>query len=103
MLKDNQIINVKIRNVSQDEFDKKEIRRYFALKKEGWKCIKIISSNDKIPYDEDIVKHIDIAVDFIKKGNNWVEINYDDFSIKTYYDKIDINNLELRRIYKEVV
>lgn len=47
-------LDVKIGKITQDDFDKKEQKRYFHLLDSGWKCIRMITPDDKLPTDEEI-------------------------------------------------
>ena len=90
-------LSVKLGKMSKEEFERKEMKRYYALKSEGWKCIKVISENDKIPSDEDI-KSIHKKCLELLRDNNWVEVNYNAKTIRTFSETINYECGKLRRI-----
>ena len=92
-------LDVKLGNLTQEEFNRKETKRYFALKNEGWKMIRIKSSYDKMPVDIEIVALIERSKKLLDKYN-WVEINIDEAILKVY-DYVENLDLKLRRIYKD--
>lgn len=59
---------VKLGYSTQKEFEKRELDRYFYLKSQGWKMIKIISERDYLPSDK-------ILLDELKKAKKWLSIN----------------------------
>lgn len=91
-------LDVKLGTMTEQEFKRKEMKRYFALKGEGWKCIRIISENDKIPSDDDILFIHKKCLELLKEGNNWVEVDYNAQTIKTFSDIINYKCEKLRRI-----
>lgn len=92
-------LDVKLGKLSKEEFERKEMKRYFALKNEGWKSIKIKSGSDMLPTDEELSRLIYKSKNLLK-DYNWVEINLDKKILKTY-DYVENLELKLRRIYKE--
>lgn len=91
-------LDVKLGTMTEEEFKRKEIKRYFALKNEGWKFIRIISKNDKIPNDEDILSIHKKCLELLKEGNNWVEVDYNAQTIKTFSETINYKCEKLRRV-----
>jgi hypothetical protein len=63
-------LSVKLGNINQDEFDNKERRRYYFLKKLGWKGIFINSLVDYLPTDEVLINEINKAKEWLKQSNN---------------------------------
>ena len=61
-------LSVKLGNVSQEEFDKKERNRYFLLKDYGYKEIRILCDSDKLIEDNYIVKFIEDAKHLLKNS-----------------------------------
>ena len=45
-------LTVQLNTTTQDEFNKKERKRYYFLKSKGWNFIEIISRKDYLPQDE---------------------------------------------------
>lgn len=94
-------LKVKLGNVTKEEFRKREIQRYYILKNKGWKSIRIISKNDKLPSDELLLHIINESKNKLNICN-WVEINIDESKIKTSNEEIDYDFGKLKRIRKEV-
>lgn len=92
-------LDVKLGKLSKEEFERKEMKRYFALKNEGWKSIKIKSGSDMLPTDEELSRLIYKSKNILR-DYNWVEINLDKKILKTY-DYVENLELKLKRIYKE--
>lgn len=79
-------LQVKLGTLTQEEFNKKEQRRSFFLKDNGWKEIRIISSKDRLPSDKDILYFIDIAKTLItKKKSSSIHWNIDEEYVKLSY------------------
>lgn len=99
-------LNVKLGDISQDEFNKKEQRRSFFLKDNGWKEIRIITDEDNLPKDKNILDFVKSAKSFLNSGKGFsVKWNIDDGNkvLVNYTHTYEIE--EFKRIYcvKEVV
>lgn len=79
-------LSVKLNRMTQQEFDKKEQRRSFFLKDNGWREIRIISDEDKLPSDSIIIDFVDIVKHFINSGK-WFSAhwNIDEDFVKVNY------------------
>jgi glutathione peroxidase-family protein len=69
---------VKMGQMTQQEFDNKERRRYYYLKNQGWKAIIINSQRDYLPEDDIILREIEKAKEWFATeeiGNNHYVIN----------------------------
>lgn len=69
---------VKMKQMSQKDFDNKERRRYYYLKKLGWKGIFISSPQDYLPSDEILKTELAKAIDWFKSnksGHSHYKIN----------------------------
>ena len=61
---------------TEKEFKKYERRRQYYLKSKGWKLIRIMCDNDKIPSDEKIIKLIQECKNYLLNNNNtWIKID----------------------------
>lgn len=83
------------------EFKKREIKRKTFLENKGWKLIRIISSKDLLPRDEDIINLINECKNYLLNSNHtWIEISIDDLKIKCSQYEKDISYLKesLRKI-----
>lgn len=76
-------LSVKIGSETQEQFNKRNIKRYYYLRENGWKEIRIISKNDYLPLDEIIIKIIKYAKEYLNTGHSWIEFNVDNQTIKT--------------------
>jgi hypothetical protein len=74
---------VKFGIISQEEFDKKEQRRRYALHRRGWKEIRIISGKDNIPTETKIIEMIEFAKEYISTGHSWIVFNIGKGTVKT--------------------
>ena len=92
---------VKMGEMTEDEFRKHELKRYFSLKKQGWKSIVFTSRKDRLPLDGDIMQ-IFIQCKEILKDNNWVEADFDECKIITKDSVKDFACTGFQRIYKGV-
>lgn len=95
---------VKIGSMTQEEFDRKEFKRSFIVKKMGYKQICIISSKDKLPSDTILLQMLDQAKEYFNTTEHtWIEYNIDTSTMRNAENKDGIyyNFGELRKI-KEV-
>ena len=76
-------LSVKCNQMTQQAFDNKEMRRYYALRYEGWNCIRIKSDYDKLPTDEILSVILNYAYDWIESGHSWIHFNIDHNQIET--------------------
>ena len=92
---------MKLNQISQVQFDSKEIKRYLFLKSLGWKMIRIICIKDKIPSDNIILEMIIHAKEYLNSGHSWIKFDIDNNKvICSQYEKgYDFG--KLRKIKKE--
>ena len=98
-------LKVKLGIMSNKEFKKREIKRYYFLNKKGWKGIRIISSKDLLPFDKKILEMIKYANNYLETEHSWIEFNIDNQLVncsqyEQYYDfgelrKIKDKDLEI--------
>jgi hypothetical protein len=84
-------LQVKFGNITQKEFENKEIVRYQILKRNGWKQIIIKSPYDYLPSDEKLLKEYYKALDWFKsddKGHWHYNINIGKKTKDVKYDKL---------------
>ena len=93
-------LGVKLESITQDEFDKKEKNRRYALYRSGWKEIRIISKKDYLPNDSIILEMIEYAKHYLNTGHSWIKFDIDNNLVKSSQFNIDYNYNELRRIRK---
>jgi hypothetical protein len=68
-------LNVKMGNISQNDFNNKERKRELFLKSQGWKEIRIISPQDKLPRDGVIIDFVNKAKEYLNAGHSWIHID----------------------------
>lgn len=78
------LLSVKRGNLTQDEFNKKEIIRNNMIKREGYKQMRIISSNDKLPSDTILLQMLSDARTYFSlyPNHSWIEFNIDTFTFR---------------------
>jgi hypothetical protein len=59
-------LSVRHGNFTQEEFDKREIKRYQTLKYDGWKLFKIVSIRNYLPTDEILKEEFNKALEWFK-------------------------------------
>ncbi len=85
-------LSVKMGHISQSSFDRNSNYRKKQLYSEGWKIFTIISSKDKIPNDEIIVKVYEkVKYYFNNNFRHWFEYNVEENKIKCSVCEIDLN------------
>ena len=95
-------MSVSLGNITLDEFEKKELYRNISIKKQGYKQMRIISSKDKLPYDEKLLEMLDFTRKYFSNypQHSWIEFNIDTSSLRSaeYKDGILYDFGELRTI-----
>ena len=98
-------LNVKLGSITQKEFNQKEIIRNNIIKRNGYKQMKIISSNDKLPSDDVLLKMLsDTRQYFIDHPNHsWIEFNIDNSIVRNAENKngISYDFGDLRKITQD--
>jgi len=84
-------LSVKMGDLTQDEFNNKEKRRKYFLLSKGWKEVRIISLNDKLPSDEVLLEMLNYAKEYINSGHTWIKFDIDNSKVicsqyEKYYD-----------------
>jgi len=93
-------LQVKLGNMTQKDFNKKSIRRYYLLRNKGWKEIIICSDNDYIPQDNVLLDMITHARDFLNKGHSWIKFDISNSKIINSQEEICVDFGKLRCISK---
>lgn len=68
-------LQVKLGNITQEELDRKEEKRYYAIKAEGYKLFRIKNTthHEILPKDNILLNIKDLAFKYLNKnGNNWI-------------------------------
>ena len=99
-------MSITIGNITEEDFKKKELYRNVAIKKEGYKQMRIISSKDLLPSDKVLLEMLSMAKEYFSTTNHsWINYNIDESRIINAENK-DTNGVffdygELRKI-KEI-
>lgn len=77
-------LSVKLGNITQEEFDRKELVRDIYIKREGIKIMRIISSRDKIPSDTILLQMLSEAKQYFfdYPEHSWIEYNIDASTVR---------------------
>jgi len=95
-------LTVKLKTISQEQFDEKSKRRRYALYRRGWKEIRIISKKDLLP-NIDKIKELFIYGKEILKKHSWVLFDIDNQELKFSNHVEEYNFGKLKRVKKEFV
>lgn len=85
-------LRVTLGRLTQEEFDQKEIIRNNIIKREGYKQMRIISSNDKLPSDTTLLQMLSDARTYFSQypNHSWIEFN---ISTSTVRNAENINGI----------
>lgn len=96
------MLNVVTGRETMEEYTQKEIIRNNVIKREGYKQIKIVSYDDKLPRDQIMLQMLSDARKYFSQypNHSWVEFNIDTSSIRNAEHKegAPYNYGELRKI-----
>lgn len=99
-------MSIAIGNVTEKEFNNKELYRNIALKREGYKQMRIISTHDLLPSDQVLLQMLSDSRKYFSDypNHSWIEFNIDLSVLRNaeHKDGILYNYGELRTI-KEAV
>lgn len=100
-------MSIPLGNITEEEFEMKELYRNVAIKKAGIKQMRIISSKDKLPSDDILFQMLSIAKEYFSTtSHSWINFDIDNSKIINVENK-DVDGVffdygELRKI-KEAV
>lgn len=82
-------MSVTIGNVTEEEFEKKELYRNVALKREGYNQMRIISTKDLLPQDTILIQMLSFARQYFSDHPNhsWIEFNIDTSTVRNAENK----------------
>lgn len=92
-------LHVKFKEISEKEFNQKEINREFFLINKGWKIIRIISKYDYLPDDNSLLSCIQEAINYLFTGHSWVKIDIDNKAMYGNDLHKNIEFLKTRKIF----
>lgn len=70
-------LQVKLGNITKEQFNTQETKRYNYLKSKGWKLIRITSSKDYLINDIDMKLIFNQSLELLE-NSSWIEINIDE-------------------------
>lgn len=94
-------LQMKLGNVTEEEYRNNERKRWYALYRKGWKEIRIISTKDKIPSDDKLIEIMNYAREYLNTGRHYIKFYLDEGKVKTSQFEEDYDFGELRYIYKK--
>lgn len=74
-------LNVRLGQITKEDFHRKEITRYNYMKKLGYRVIIFDNISDKLPDDETLINIKDYCIQYLDRGNNWIRVNLDNMEI----------------------
>ena len=99
------MLNVVTGRETIEEFNQKEIIRNNIIKREGYKQMKIVSSTDKLPFDDVLLQLLSYTKEYFSQypNHSWIEYNIDYSTVRNaeQIDGIFFDYGKLRKI-KEV-
>lgn len=96
---------VKFGDVTQEDFDVKERKRFYAIKAQGFKQIHIISRMDKLPSDNKLLEILDISKQYFNTTKHtWINWDIDE---SKYYNAENPNGIlfdygEIKKLSREL-
>lgn len=75
-------LTAKYEGISDVDFNKRDVRRKYLLNSKGWKEIRIISSKDYLPTEENILEILSVAKGYLKE-RSWITFNIDNKTLQT--------------------
>jgi hypothetical protein len=93
-------LNVKRGNISQEQFNKKEINRNYALYRSGWKLITISSKKDRFPIESIVFEMFKFAKEYFNQNHSYIIFDIDEGIVKTSQYNNKYNYGKLKRIKK---
>lgn len=82
-------LDVKLGDLTNDEFDQKEIVRNNIIKRKGYKIFRIISSKDKLPTDEVLLQILNNSRQYFSNypNHSWIEFDIDNNCVRNAENK----------------
>jgi len=91
-------LSVQFGDITQENFNKKEIRRKYFLKSLGWKEIRIISLKDFLPLDDILLHMYNISLEYLNSSHSWIKFDIDSNKIICSQFENDFDYGILRKI-----
>lgn len=97
-------LSVTLGRMTQEEFKQKEIVRSNIIKREGYKQMRIVSSNDLLPSDKILLQMLEHARKYFSDypNHSWIEFNVDTSTVQNaeQNDGVFFDYGDLRKIKK---
>jgi len=90
-------LTIKLGQITQNEFDKKQRNRWYSLYRSGWKSVNIISRNDNLPSDQIILEMLSYARTYLI-NHHYIKFDIDNNKIINSQGEFDFDYGELRKI-----
>ena len=75
-------LGVRLGKFSYEQLKQKDVYREMHMKKLGWKIIRIISTNDKLPNENDLKILLNKYINYLLSTNHtWIYINFDNNTV----------------------
>jgi len=96
-------LQVKLGNITEEERQRKELKRFYFMKNNKWKMIRIVSTKDKLPNNKILKYLFNLACYHLQNGHSYFEINIDKGIIKYNNEEMKINFCKLKKINKKSI
>lgn len=85
-------LSVKMGDLSEEEFNQKEIVRNSIIKRQGYKIFRIISVRDRLPSDEVLLKILNESKEYFYKypNHSWIEFDIDNNCLRNAENKTGV-------------
>lgn len=71
-------MSISLGNITEEDFEKKELYRNIAIKKEGYKQMRIISSKDLLPSDKVLFQMLSLTKEYFNTtSHSWINFDID--------------------------
>ncbi|GEM_PF-1653766 len=94
-------LSVQFGDISETDFNRKEMKRKYFLLSKGWKEIRIISLHDNLPLEDKLFKMKKLAMEYLNSGHTWIKFDIDNNKIICSQYEKEYNYGNLRKI-KEI-
>lgn len=93
-------VNVKLGNMTSEDFNQKEIVRFCQIKRSGINQIHLISSTDKLPSDEVLLHILELSKRYFNTTNHtWIEWYFDEMKYRNA-DNIDCKFFDFGELHR---
>ncbi|MBG9444033.1 DUF7487 domain-containing protein [Cytobacillus firmus] len=96
-------LKVRLKGITKEEFNRREIIRGNYLKNDGWKLIKIVSKYDTLPSKDDLLRMLEDSKKIFSLGNTWVEFNVENSTISFKRNKEEEYKFKKTEKYKKYI